>query len=92
LITCHQENRFFYVERHDQDGNLLKTDDDPGRAIYFIALEDLCCEDAHLMVDNLPSEELDMDGVAGVLSTFTEIMLVNLSTFGATVISKKVSQ
>ena len=44
------------------------------------------------MVDNLPSEELDMDGVAGVLSTFTEIMLVNLSTFGATVISKKVSQ
>ena len=88
----HNENRFFYVESHDQDGNLLKPDDDPGRAIYFIALEDLCCEDAHLMVDNLPSEELDMDGVGAVLCTFEEIMLVNLSTFGATVISKKVNQ
>lgn len=88
----HQENRFFYVETHDENGNLLKTDADPGRAIYFIPLEDVCCEEAHLMVDNLPSEELDMDGVGAVLSAFEEIMIVDLRTFGATVMTKKVRQ
>ena len=44
------------------------------------------------MVDNLPAEELDMDGVGAVLCMFEEIMLVDLRTFGTTVMTKKVNQ
>lgn len=88
----HLENRFFYVEKHGENGSIDKSLGDPGRAIYFIPIDDICCEDAHLMVDNLPAEELDMDGVGAVLCMFEEIMLVDLRTFGTTVMTKKVKQ